>query len=175
MKTILAINGSASRDSSNLRLLRYFAERTSDRLHTIIEEDLKVFPPFDPALSAEDPPASIIALRERIANADGILICTPEYVFSIPSCLKNILEWCVATTLFSGKPTAVITASASGVKGHEELQMILRTVEAGLQDETNLLVHGIRGKINDHGLITDALLKTEIDLLADNFLKRLNI
>ena len=173
MKTILAINGSASKDSSNLRLLRHFAEQTAHEVRTIIIEDLKSLPPFDPELSAENPPASILAFREQIEKADGILICTPEYVFSIPSCLKNALEWCVATTLFAGKTTALITASASGAKGHEELQLILRTVEADLHDETNLLIRGIRGKVSETGVITDMDTLRSIEVLTSAFLKHL--
>lgn len=151
MKHILAINGSASPDSSNLRLINTFAAMAAGSAVVEIMADLKTLPPFQPELSADDPPESIVAFRSRIEKADGILICTPEYVFSIPSCLKNALEWCVATTIFDQKPTAVITASAHGAKGHEELQLILRTLGAGLDEETNLLISGIRGKLRENG------------------------
>ena len=68
------------------------------------------------------------------------MICTPEYIFSLPSGLKNAIEWCVATTVFSEKPIGVITASADGQKGHEELQMIIKTVMARFTTETTLLI-----------------------------------
>src|SRR5690606_15804926 len=82
--------------------------------------------------------------------------------FSIPSGLKNALEWCVSTTVFSDKPTGLITASASGQKGHEELQLIMKTVMAAFTEETILLIQGVKGKINDKGEITDT--KTRGDL-----------
>lgn len=96
-------------------------------------------------------------------TADGILICTPEYIFSIPSGLKNAIEWCVSSTVFSDKTTGLITASASGQKGHEELQLIMKTVMATFTEETLLLIQGIKGKINDKGEITDT--KTLGDLM----------
>jgi chromate reductase, NAD(P)H dehydrogenase (quinone) len=88
---------------------------------------------------------------------------TPEYVFSIPSGLKNAIEWCVATTIFAHKPTGLITAAASGLKGHEELELIMRTVEARFSGPTTLLIPGIKGKLDADGAITDA--KTHAELM----------
>jgi chromate reductase len=76
-------------------------------------------------------------------------------VFSIPSGLKNAIEWCVATTVLSGKPLGIITASTSGLKGHEELKLILHTLMANFTAETTLLIHGVKGKIDAHGAIVD--------------------
>ena len=80
----------------------------------------------------------------------------PEYIFSIPSGLKNPLEWCVSTTIFANKPVGLITASANGEKGHEELQMIMKTIEAKFTTETTLLIQGAKGKIDSEGRLTDA-------------------
>jgi len=117
--------------------------------------DLKLLPHFNPELSAENAPPEVIALREAIGQADAVLICTPEYVYSIPSGLKNVVEWCVATTILTDKPVAIITASAGGQKGHEELQLIMRTLGASLSEETCLLIQGIKGKIDERGEFKD--------------------
>jgi len=37
--------------------------------------------------------------------------------------LKNAIEWCVSTTVFTDKPTGIITASASGANGHAKLKL----------------------------------------------------
>lgn len=163
-KNIFAIIGSASPNSSNLALVNKLAELTSHAFDLTICNNLKTLPHFDPELSAGSAPASIVALRESIEKADGIIICTPEYVFSIPSGLKNAIEWCVSTTVFSNKPTGLITASAHGQKGHEELQLILKTLMARFTIETTLLIQGIKGKVTVDGEIKDeqtneALLK----------------
>lgn len=157
-KNIFAIIGSASNNSANEKLVQYISKVTSPDFSIEIFNDLKSLPHFDPELSAANPPDEIVSLRTKIQNADGIIICTPEYVFSIPSGLKNAIEWCVATTVFSEKPAGLITASADGQKGHEELQLILKTVMARFNADTTLLIHGIKGKINTEGEITD--LKT---------------
>ena len=73
----------------------------------------------------------------------------------------------MATTVFSNKPTGIITASAHGQKGHEELQLIMRTLIAKLSPETNLLIPGIKGKANLEGEII-------LQQVADDLLKFCN-
>lgn len=126
-----------------------------DAFDVTIFNDLKALPPFDPEQSLEEPPQAIVKFRESIDRADGVIVCTPEYVFSIPSGLKNAIEWCVASTVFSDKPVGLITASAHGEKGHEELQMLMKTVMARFTDETTLLIQGIKGKISLESEVTD--------------------
>jgi len=162
MKNIFVINGSASDNSSNQKLIDHITDLTKDFFSLTVFNDLKTLPHFDPKLSRDNTPKIILDFRRNIETADGILICTPEYVFSIPSGLKNAIEWCVSTTVFSDKPTGLITASANGEKGHEELQLIMKTVMTKFTTGTTLLIQGIKGKINEHGHITDN--KTRDDL-----------
>ena len=161
-KNIFAIVGSASENSSNLKLIQRFADLTQEEFFLTIFDDLKKLPHFSPEHSLKDTPKVILDFRAYIAKADGILICTPEYVFSIPSGLKNAIEWCISTTVFYQKPIGLITASASGYKGHEELKLIMKTVEANFTEQTTLLIQGVKGKINELGIITDS--KTQEDL-----------
>ncbi len=127
-KNIFVIIGSASNQSANLKLVDYLANLTKEDFNLTIFNDLKTLPHFDPEQSTDNPPQSIIDFREAINKAYGIIICTPEYVFSIPSGLKNAIEWCVSTTIFSNKPTGLITASAQGQKGHEELKLLIEFI-----------------------------------------------
>lgn len=159
---ILGINGSASRNSSNLSILRIIADKIKAECEMTIVEDLTVLPHFKTELTNENTPEEIVRFRDQVENSDGIIICSPEYVFSIPSGLKNAIEWCVSTTVFSDKPVGLITASANGEKGHEELQMIMRTIVTRFNDDTTLLIQGVRGKFNDQGAISDN--KTRDDL-----------
>ena len=161
-RNIFAIIGSASQNSANSRLVDNLAEMTRDDFDWTIFDDLKSLPHFDPEQSLDNPPQLIAEFRDNVARADGILICTPEYIFSIPSGLKNALEWCVATTVFSDKPLGIITASASGQKGHEELQLIMKTVMARFTAETTLLIPGVKGKVDSKGGLTDGKTKDEL-------------
>jgi len=168
-KNIFVLIGSASQNSANQKLIDILAKLMHDKFHFIVYPDLKTLPHFDPELSSNNPPKQIIELRNKIEKADGILICTPEYIFSIPSGLKNVIEWCIATTVFSNKPTGLITASASGEKAHEELQLIMKTAMAKFSKETTLLIQGVKGKINMHGEIIDKSTLDKVTKFANSF------
>lgn len=171
MKKIFVINGSASANSSNQKIIDYFAGLTEGIFNLIIFNDLKTLPHFDPELSVVNTPKVILDFRNNIQNADGILICTPEYVFSIPSGLKNAIEWCISTNVFSDKPAGFITASANGEKGHEELQLIMKTVMSNFTPGTTLLIQGVKGKFNTHGQLIDSKTRDDLMKFADAFEK----
>ncbi|REC76105.1 FMN reductase [Chryseobacterium elymi] len=165
-KKILVIIGSATKNSSNLKLIEQVLEKHPDTdFH--IYDDLSALPHFDTSLTDTDTPDEILKIREEIENSAGVLFSTPEYIFSIPGRLKNLLDWCVSTTVFSEKPVAVITASANGEKGHEELVMILNTLGAKTEDQHQLLIKGIKGKFNDNGLVENNIFAQVSTLITD--------
>src|SRR6476661_9319566 len=154
-KKIFAIVGSASKHSANEHLLKFIAQQLCNEFDVFIFNELKLLPHFEPEATIDNPPQSVADFRNKINEADGIIICTPEYVFSIPSGLKNAIEWCVSTTVFSDKPTGLITASAHGQKGQVELQLIMQTLMAKFTAETTLLIQGIKGKVTVEGEFKD--------------------
>ena len=170
-KNILAIIGSASSNSSNLKIVEQIVSLTENEFQFTIFNDLKSLPHFDPELSAHNPPKQIIDFRKTIDEADAIIICTPEYVYSIPSGLKNAIEWCIATTIFTDKPSGLITAAAGGEKGHEELQLIMKTAMAKFTNETTLLIRGVKGKFDLNGSLIDNETKGELKRFIDAFKK----
>jgi chromate reductase len=173
-KNIFAIVGSASKNSSNLHLIKKIKTETAADLNIEIFDSLHTLPHFDPKLSIANTPQIILDLRNSILQADGILICTPEYIFSIPSGLKNAIEWCVSTTVFSNKPIGIITASASGVKGHEELKLIMKTVDTFFTDETTLLIQGVKSKVDSNGNIIDEKTIKAIESFIESFKELIN-
>lgn len=168
-KRIFAIVGSASENSANEKLLNIIVQLLSPGVEVEIFKDLKALPHFNPEQSATAPPELISVFREKIERADGVIISTPEYIFSIPSGLKNAIEWCVATTIFFEKPVGIITASLQGQKGHEELQLIMETLMAKLTVETTLLIEGIKGKITAENTITDAETEERLKIFIAAF------
>ncbi|WP_228520428.1 NAD(P)H-dependent oxidoreductase [Flavobacterium sp. CSZ] len=163
---IFAITGSTRNNSSNYKLLKFISEQIKDSFEVEIFEGLAQLPHFNPDLDTENPPEEVLFFRNKIKKADGVIICTPEYVFSLPGSLKNALEWCVSTTIFSDKKVGLITASASGEMAHEQLILIMKTLEAQFTDETLLLIQGIRGKIDhDAKVVNESALKALKDFI----------
>ncbi len=169
-KNILAIIGSASSNTTNLKLIEKIASLTEHEFVFTIFKNLKMLPHFDPELSIDQPPKLIVEFRSIIEKSDGIIICTPEYVFSIPSGLKNAIEWCVSTTVFTNRPVGLITASASGEKAHKELKLIMKTLEANFTDETTLLIQGVKGKVGMDGKILDSNTERDLKKFVESFI-----
>ncbi len=166
-KKIFIINGSASGKSSNQSLIERIAELLEPQLDVTVFAGLKSLPHFDPQLSDANTPEVILELRRQIDEAAAVIMCAPEYVFSIPSGLKNAIEWCVATVVFSYKPMGIITAAGGGQKAHEEAQMIMRTLTAKFNEDTTWLIQGVKGKINDRGEIIDPATRLELIKFVD--------
>lgn len=154
-KRVLAIVGSTRKNSSNERLVKKIAELSNDIYEVEIFNRLAALPHFNPDIDHDNPLAEVTAFRERVVNADAVIICTPEYVFSLPGSFKNLLEWCVSTVIFCDKPVGLITAAASGVKGHEELQLVVKTLGGKFNEETTLLIPGVQAKFNTDGELAD--------------------
>lgn len=168
-KNILAIVGSASKESSNLKLVRYLASITQNDFSLEIFDTLSALPHFNPEQTETNTPKEVTAIRNTISHADGIIICTPEYIFSMPSGLKNLIEWCVSTTVFSKKPIGLITASAQGEKCQEELKLVMKTVETIFTEKTTLLIQGVKGKVDAEGNIRTEALRTELADFINHF------
>lgn len=91
--------------------------------------DWREFPVFDNDVFERGLPPVVAALQERIRRADGVLIVSPEYNFSIPGGLKNTIDWLSrgADQPWAMKPVAIASASGGPVGG-ARMQYDLRKV-----------------------------------------------
>ncbi|MEZ4721093.1 MAG: NAD(P)H-dependent oxidoreductase [Flavobacteriales bacterium] len=171
-KKILAICGSTKSQSSSLSILKYIQNQYAQSLDVSIFDSIDKLPHFNPDLdNMSDLPNAIRTLRLEIDQSDGIIVCTPEYVFSMPGSLKNLLEWQVSTTLFSGKPVAMIVAAASGKKAYEALELVLTTIEVVMPQESRLQIMGAKGKVDEYGNIIDPLTSQAIERVVESLSK----
>jgi chromate reductase, NAD(P)H dehydrogenase (quinone) len=125
---IIAICGSLRAQSSNLALLR---AATNLGIDVQIYEGLGSLPHFNPDDDVEGatPPPTVAELRKLLAEADGILISSPEYAHGVPGSLKNALDWLVSDGALVDKRVALINASpVSGEFARDSLVETLRTM-----------------------------------------------
>jgi len=172
-KKILALSGSIRKDSSNEKLLHYLKEQYKDSVEIQLYPTLEVLPHFNPDNASANIPEVVQDFITNIEHADAVLICTPEYIFSLPGVLKNALEWTVATTVFSDKPCAFIVASSLGDKGFEELDLIMKTLlQKAVGPELKMLIQGVRSKTLSSGL--DPEIAKELSVLMNSLLQLMN-
>jgi chromate reductase len=161
---VLAICGSIKQDSANYTLLKTIRSMAKDLFELEIYESLAALPYFNPD-ETDHAPESVVDFRNRIDKADGVIVCTPEYVFSLPGILKNALEWTVSTVVFTDKPAALITASSSGKVAHESLQLVMKTIGVKTTEDTSLLIQSIKSKMTQEGVITNEETLVQVDRL----------
>lgn len=171
---ILGISGSLRRDSHNTALLRAAAQMLPPGVELVLYDGLKAIPPYDDDELAT-PPAAVRDLRRAIADADAILVSTPEYNHSIPGHLKNALDWVsrpLAESPLRNKPAAVVGASTGmfgAVWAQAETRKVLGAIGARVLDR-ELPVPTAHEQFED-GRLTDDEVERElvavIDALAD--------
>ena len=121
---LLGICGSMRKASTNRALLRALGEVLPAGASLAIHDDLDL-PIFNSDLP--DPPG-VVALKDAIALAHGVVFAVPEYNYSIPGGLKNALDWVSrppASSPLRGKPVGIVGA-ASGMSGTIRAQLHLR-------------------------------------------------
>ena len=170
---ILAISGSLRRGSHNTSLLRAVEELLPPGDELVLWDGLREVPPYDEDAEAEPAPAAVASLRAAVAEADAVLISTPEYNASLPGALKNALDWAsrpFASNPFRSKPVAVIGASAGifgAVWAQAELRKVLGTMGARVA-EVEVAVGRAAEKFDADGrLVDDEVREQLVDTLAE--------
>jgi chromate reductase len=157
---ILGFAGSLRRASYNRALLRAAQELAPADL-AITVFDLAPIPLYNADVEAAGDPEPVAALKNAVRQADGLLIATPEYNYSVPGVLKNAIDWASrppASTPLKGKP-AMLMGVSSGMSGTMRAQLALRQsfvftqTLAMLQPE--VLVAKAQEKFDSGGRLTD--------------------
>jgi chromate reductase len=125
MFKVAVLVGSIRPNSTNLQFARAIEKLALGRLQFEFI-DIGSLPFYDETLW-ENPPSSVVDLKQRIHAADAVLFVTPEYNRSIPGVLKNAIDWLSRLTPqpFAAKPIAMFGA-AGGPLGTARAQYHLR-------------------------------------------------
>lgn len=118
-------------------------------------------PAFDADVLAVGFPPVVAALRDRIRRADGLVIATPEYNFSLPGMLKNAIDWLSRgdDQPFAHKPVAILTASPGplgGARVQYDLRKILLFVNATPLVKPEVFIGNAVAKFDTEGECTDS-------------------
>lgn len=92
MTTLIAFSGSLRKDSFNTKVLRALPAVAPEGV-TIALFDISELPLYNQDLDGETVPDIVAALRAAVAEADGVIIATPEYNHSYSAATKNLIDW----------------------------------------------------------------------------------
>lgn len=111
-------------------------------------------PLYDADIQQEEGfPASVEALAEQIRNADGVVIVTPEYNYSVPGGLKNAIDWLsrLPEQPLAGKPVLIQTSSMGAIGGARcqyHLRQILVFLDAMVMNKPEFMGGVIQNKVD---------------------------
>jgi len=151
---ILAISGSLRLKSTNTTLLRALALVSPRGVEVSLYEGLGALPMFNPDIEATDPLA-VAKFREQIANADAIVIASPEYAHGVTGVLKNALDWMVGSEAFVNKPVAIFNASSRALHAKASLKETLAMMSAYVVDNAATEIDLIGSPIGEEEIVAD--------------------
>lgn len=172
---LVGIVGSNAEQSYNRMLLQYIKKNFKQKIDLELIEISDV-PLFNQSEDATMSPI-IQGIAKKIAEADGVIIATPEHNRTIPAALKSILEWLsFKIHPLEGKPVMIVGASYYD-QGSSRAQLHLRQildapgVNAIVLPGNEFLLGEVKEAFDSNGNLSD---KRTVDFLTtclDNFLK----
>ncbi|MER7077639.1 NADPH-dependent FMN reductase [Saccharopolyspora kobensis] len=158
MVEVLLITGSTRSGSTNTAALRTAREVAPDGVTAVLHEGLADLPAFNPDDDVEPLPRAVAELRNRVAAADAVLFCTPEYAGTLPGSFKNLLDWSIGGTELNGKPVAWLNVAPEG-RGDGAigaLTTVLRYLAVDLVEAACGRLFVPREAVGPDGLVEDA-------------------
>ncbi len=182
---VLVICGSLRKGSLNAAVARALPALAPPELSLAEAPSFAGFPLYnDDQRIASGAPAEVEAPAAAIRAADGVIIVSPEYNWSIPGPLKNAIDWVskLKDVPFKNKPVALQSASPGQMGGGRmqyHLRMTLESIEAQMFLKPEVFVNFASKKIDDKtGAITDDavkdIIKQQLAAFA-KFIKRVKV
>lgn len=172
---IVGFAGSLRKGSFNKMLLNEASRLTPPEIELEIV-DIAGIEPFNQDLEM-NPNEKLKEFKKAIRAADGILIATPEYNYSIPGVLKNAIDAASRpydTNPFDGKPVALMGASI-GMLGTGRAQYHLRQsfvfLNSYVMNTPEIMVSFADQKFDASGNLLDETTKALIGDLFSEFIK----
>ncbi|MET0700697.1 MAG: NAD(P)H-dependent oxidoreductase [Mycobacterium sp.] len=172
---VLALVGSLRAASVNRQLAELAAEHAPDGVTVNVYDGLGDLPFYNEDLDNENPPAAVVAVRAAAAEADAVLVVTPEYNASIPGVLKNAIDWLsrpYGQGALVGTPLAVVGfahGQYGGVWAHDETRKSFGVAGPRVVEDIKLSIPGssLDGKHpRDNAELVESLRAVVGDLVA---------
>src|SRR5947209_7912174 len=118
-------------------------------------------PLYDADIQAGGFPAPVRQMGDAIKQADGVIIVTPEYNYSVPGVLKNAIDWLsrLPDTPFAGKPIDIMSASPSilgGARAQYHLRQSMVFLDALVLNKPEIIITFAANKLDvENGTISD--------------------
>ena len=171
---ILAISGSLRRASSNGTVLQAMRRLAKPPVDIAIYAGLGALPHFNPDFDNELIPALAAQLRDEVAQADGLIISSPEYAHGVPGSLKNALDWLVGALDFAGKPVALINTAPRATHAQAMLRETLTTMAANIVADASITIEVPRLGATVDDVLADARCAAALAAAIETFARAMD-
>ena len=158
---VIAVCGSLRKASFNSMLLRVCQNRAPADLNIEIFDQMLDIPLFNQDVLDESgfPPA-VAALREKVAAADGLLICSPEYNHAVSCVAKNMVDWVSRPPdqPFFGKAIAIAGAGMGNLGtalGQYSLRHCFVFLDGRVMNQPEVFIGAAHTKFDEAGNLND--------------------
>ena len=117
-------------------------------------------------------PACVTALADTVRAADGVIIVTPEYNYSVPGVLKNAIDWVsrVPNQPFQNKPIALQSAAIGvlgGARAQYHMRQMMVFLDALVLNKPEVFVTMAKSKVDEEKRVlidepTREVIKTQL-------------
>jgi chromate reductase, NAD(P)H dehydrogenase (quinone) len=170
--SLLGLSGSLRAESYSTAILHSLADRLEGRTELGIH-DYAELPLYNQDLDDPNAPAAVHALRDAIAQADGLVIVTPEYNYGMPGVLKNALDWAsrpYGAASLKGKPVVTISNSPAftgGVRALSQLHETLLATQSLIVPRFQTVIGEVHKKFEDGRLSDEAAISFALEAIDD--------
>ncbi|MDR3468912.1 MAG: NAD(P)H-dependent oxidoreductase [Xanthobacteraceae bacterium] len=174
---VVTISGSLRKGSYNSALQRALPGLAPAGMTLTPAPAYDSFPLYNADLQAEAGfPAAVTAFADAIRAADGVIIITPEYNYSVPGALKNAIDWVsrLEHQPFKDKPVAIQSATGGplgGARMQYHLRAILVFLNAFTFNTPEIFVGSAHTRFNDKLELTDDTTRKFVALQLEGFAK----
>ncbi len=170
---ILGICGSLRKASFNMAALRACNELMPQGM-TMQIASIADLPIFNQDVLDAGMPEPVKRFRAEVAAADGLLIASPEYNFSVPAPLKNAIDWASRppNQVFHDKPIAIFSAAGGplgGARVQYDLRRILGQLWGHVLPRPEVFIGMAASKIDAQGKLTDETTRKFLTELLAGF------
>ena len=110
-------------------------------------------PLFNPDHEAH-PSGNVARFRSLVADADALLIASPEYAHGMTGTIKNALDWLVPFEPLASKPVAVLNSSQRAFHADVALREVLRTMAAVIVEPASVTIPLLGTKLDEDGMVS---------------------
>ena len=170
---VLGISGSLRKASFNTAALRTCAELMPAGM-TMTYARIDDLPLFNQDVFDAGLPEPAKRFRAEVTAADGVLIASPEYNFSLSAALKNAIDWGSRppNQSWQDKPVAIFSASGGpmgGARVQYDLRRILGQLWGHVLPRPEVFIGSSPSKFDAQGRLTDEATRKFLTDLVTGF------